>query len=77
MLNPARKCPHFGVVATLASVYFSWSMILGLRRRKHTQLEDLTSYQLTTFQKLDFTKRGILNNLADTNLIGFGGSRKV
>ncbi|KAK8975800.1 hypothetical protein V6N11_057638 [Hibiscus sabdariffa] len=44
------------------------------RRKKYGQY--LATWKLTSFQRLVFTKGGILSNLTDNNLIGSGGSGK-
>ncbi|KAM1527456.1 hypothetical protein TB2_016515 [Malus domestica] len=45
------------------------------RRRKCCQ--DLSTWKLTSFQRLDLTQFSLLANLTDNNLIGSGGSGKV
>ncbi|XP_062148755.1 LRR receptor-like serine/threonine-protein kinase HSL2 [Alnus glutinosa] len=44
--------------------------------RKREQVLDLT-WELTSFQRLNFTESDILSRLIDNNVIGSGGSRKV
>ncbi|PIA64624.1 hypothetical protein AQUCO_00100236v1 [Aquilegia coerulea] len=59
----------------LIVVLSAFFLIKDYCKRKHG--EDLSSYKLTSFQRLDFTESNILSKLTENNLIGSGGSGKV
>ncbi|KAK4755927.1 hypothetical protein SAY87_009684 [Trapa incisa] len=63
-------------LAVLFAIAISTLVIVrDYRRRKIRQ--DLATWKLTSFHRLDFTEANILSNLTDCNLIGCGGSGKV
>ncbi|OVA08530.1 Protein kinase domain [Macleaya cordata] len=59
----------------LVSILLILFAIRDFRKRKHEQ--DIATWKLTSFQRLDFTESNILSNLTENNLIGSGGSGKV
>ncbi|KAJ8445850.1 hypothetical protein Cgig2_027931 [Carnegiea gigantea] len=63
------------LVAFLAALYFTWFTIKELRKRQNR--EDLATWKLTSFHRVDFTEEKILGNLTESNLIGSGGYGKV
>ncbi|KAK8535281.1 hypothetical protein V6N12_056804 [Hibiscus sabdariffa] len=71
-------------VAVIISLAVSVSLVMFLtvffivrdyKRKKSSQ--DLETWKLTSFQRLNFSEWNILSNLIDDNLIGVGGSGKV
>ncbi|KAL2925493.1 Receptor-like protein kinase HSL1, partial [Bienertia sinuspersici] len=62
-------------VAFLVTTYFIVFIISEIRQRKNHQ--DISTWKLTSFHKLDFTEEKILANLNENNMIGFGGFGKV
>ncbi|XP_074276480.1 uncharacterized protein LOC141600193 [Silene latifolia] len=62
-------------IAFLGTLYFTVSLIGEFRRRKHNQ--DLATWKLTSFHKLDFTAEKVLANLNESNMIGSGGFGQV
>lgn len=73
--------PLLAMILTLSAAVllsfgiFAFLAVRDYRRRKHG--EDLSSYKLTSFQRVDFTESKILSNLTENNLIGSGGSGMV
>ncbi|GMI92570.1 hypothetical protein like AT5G25930 [Hibiscus trionum] len=65
----------FAILISLAILVLSFFIVRDYRRKKHRRY--LTTWKLTSFQRLDFTEGNILSNLTDNNLIGSGGSGKV
>ncbi|KAL4269561.1 hypothetical protein GQ457_HM000020 [Hibiscus cannabinus] len=65
----------FAILISLAILVLSFFIVRDHRRKKHRQ--NLATWKLTSFQRLDFTEGNILSNLTDNNLIGSGGSGKV
>ncbi|KAL0327526.1 UNVERIFIED_CONTAM: Receptor-like protein kinase [Sesamum angustifolium] len=69
------------VVLVLAAILFLITILMtrflirDYRRKKLTR--DLATWKLTSFQRLDFTEVNILSSLAESNMIGSGGSGKV
>ncbi|KAL0447430.1 UNVERIFIED_CONTAM: Receptor-like protein kinase [Sesamum latifolium] len=63
------------VILFLVTVLMTRFLIRDYRRKKLTQ--DLATWKLTSFQRLDFTEVNILSSLAESNMIGSGGSGKV
>ncbi|KAF5187695.1 Receptor-like protein kinase [Thalictrum thalictroides] len=61
--------------ALLMIVLSAFFVIKNYCKREHG--DDLSSYKLTSFQRLDFTESNILSKLTENNLIGSGGSGKV
>lgn len=59
------------LVFTTATIF----MIRDYRRKKHKR--DITTWKLTSFQRLDFTEANILSRLTEDNVIGNGGSGTV
>ncbi|KAJ9688310.1 hypothetical protein PVL29_014150 [Vitis rotundifolia] len=60
--------------AAVLALLFSFIVFRVYRRKKHRF--DPT-WKLTSFQRLNFTEANILSSLAETNVIGSGGSGKV
>ncbi|KAG8070242.1 hypothetical protein GUJ93_ZPchr0006g40641 [Zizania palustris] len=59
---------------TLVSVAVTgWLLLL----RHKNDLGDVTSWKMTQFRMLDFTKHDIISNINEGNMIGRGGSGKV
>ncbi|GAB4854342.1 hypothetical protein Ancab_022928 [Ancistrocladus abbreviatus] len=65
----------FTVIVFTVTSYFTFFMVKEYRQRK--QKSELTTWKLTSFQRLDFTEANILSCLTEDNLIGSGGSGKV
>lgn len=63
------------LVAFLAAMYYMGFLIREIRQRKNKQ--ELATWELTSFHRLDFTEEKILANLTENNVIGSGGSGKV
>ncbi|KAK5825058.1 receptor-like protein kinase HSL1 [Gossypium arboreum] len=63
------------IIASTVILILTFFLVQDYKRRKRQ--EYLATWKLTSFQRLDFTKRNILSNLTDNNLIGSGGSGKV
>ncbi|KAK8706800.1 hypothetical protein V6N13_057876 [Hibiscus sabdariffa] len=63
------------ILASSIILVLSFFLVRDYRRKKYGQY--LSTWKLTSFQRLVFTKRSILSNLTDNNLIGSGGSGKV
>ncbi|MBA0661968.1 hypothetical protein Goklo_006178 [Gossypium klotzschianum] len=63
------------ILASTVILLLTFFLVQDYKRRKRQ--EYLATWKLTSFQRLDFTKRNILSNLTDNNLIGSGGSGKV
>ncbi|PPR86971.1 hypothetical protein GOBAR_AA33717 [Gossypium barbadense] len=63
------------VLVSIAILVLSFFIVRDYRRKKRRQ--NLATWKLTSFQRLDFTEGNILANLTDNNLIGSGGSGKV
>ncbi|PON71366.1 Serine/threonine protein kinase [Trema orientale] len=63
------------ICVLLVTVSLTLYMVKDHRRKKHGQ--DLATWRLTSFQRLDFTECNVLRNLTENNLIGGGGSGKV
>ncbi|KAK6116839.1 hypothetical protein DH2020_049405 [Rehmannia glutinosa] len=59
----------------LITVWMTWFLVRDYRRKKLRR--DLATWKLTSFQRLDFTEVNILSSLAESNMIGSGGSGKV
>ncbi|KAJ7965917.1 Receptor-like protein kinase, partial [Quillaja saponaria] len=64
------------ITVFIASVIFTFYKIISYRKRKH-EVHKLSTWKITSFQRLNFTDYDILSNLTDDNLIGSGGSGKV
>ncbi|KAK9131081.1 hypothetical protein Sjap_011568 [Stephania japonica] len=60
---------------SIAAVLLTLYMMRDYRRKKREQ--DLSTWKLTSFQRLHFTEDHILSNLNDNNMIGSGGFGKV
>ncbi|XP_057775838.1 receptor-like protein kinase HSL1 [Salvia miltiorrhiza] len=60
------------LLVTLATARF---LVREYRRKKLSR--DLTTWKLTSFQRLDFTEASILSRLQESQMIGSGGSGKV
>ncbi|PIN12086.1 Serine/threonine protein kinase [Handroanthus impetiginosus] len=72
---------HFiAAVSSIAAVFFLVAVVYTIYMcrgyRKRSNLSDST-WKLTSFQRLNFTKADILSSLIDGNLIGQGGSGRV
>uniref|UniRef100_A0A2P2NFR4 Serine-threonine protein kinase plant-type n=1 Tax=Rhizophora mucronata TaxID=61149 RepID=A0A2P2NFR4_RHIMU len=65
----------FAITVFLISISCTILLIRDYRRKK--QKQDLATWKLTSFQRLDFTEASILSSLTENNLIGSGGSGKV
>lgn len=63
------------VILFLVTLYFTVYAIKEMRQRKHNS--ELTSWKLTSFQRLEFTEYNIISSLSEHNVIGSGGSGKV
>ncbi|KMT18089.1 hypothetical protein BVRB_2g032790 [Beta vulgaris subsp. vulgaris] len=63
------------LVSFLAISYFIVVIINEIRQRNNKQ--ELASWKLTSFQKLNFTEEKVLANLTEDNVIGCGGSGKI
>ncbi|KAE8693637.1 putative Poly(A) polymerase beta [Hibiscus syriacus] len=63
------------LLASSVILLLSFFLVRDYRRKKYGQY--LSTWKLTSFQRLGFTKGNILSNLTDNNLIGSGGSGKV
>ncbi|RLN08546.1 receptor-like protein kinase HSL1 [Panicum miliaceum] len=61
------------VVAGVILMGVVWCFII----RRKTRGNDLTTWKVTPFRKVDFTESDILNKLREENVIGSGGSGKV
>ncbi|KAJ7958838.1 Receptor-like protein kinase [Quillaja saponaria] len=59
----------------IASVLFTLYKVRNYMR-KHS-LDKLSTWKITSFQRLDFTEFNVLSNLTENNLIGKGGSGEV
>ncbi|KAL5211163.1 hypothetical protein ABZP36_022010 [Zizania latifolia] len=59
---------------TLVSVAITGWLLL---HRRKNDLGDVTSWKMTQFRTLDFTKHDIISNINEGNMIGRGGSGKV
>ncbi|KAL8504043.1 hypothetical protein ACS0TY_022687 [Phlomoides rotata] len=78
-----KKLPHgiLALILILASVLLlvillmTRFLIRDCRRKKLNH--DLKTWKLTSFHRLDFTEVNILSSLAESNMIGSGGSGKV
>ncbi|XP_062148733.1 receptor-like protein kinase HSL1 [Alnus glutinosa] len=62
------------VIAILLGLLASFFMVAKYMKRKHGL--DLT-WELTSFQRLNFTESDILSGIRENNMIGSGGSGKV
>lgn len=78
-----NKSSHstFIVVLVLALVVLLATIIstllLARDYQKKRQKNDIATWKLTSFQRVDFTEANILSSLTDDNMIGSGGSGKV
>ncbi|KAH1067425.1 hypothetical protein J1N35_032412 [Gossypium stocksii] len=63
------------ILVSIAILALSFFIVRDYRRKKRRQ--NLATWKLTSFQRLDFTEGNILANLTDNNLIGSGGSGKI
>ncbi|KAJ8445849.1 hypothetical protein Cgig2_027930 [Carnegiea gigantea] len=64
-----------GLAALLAALYFTWFTIKKLGNRGNK--EELETWKLISFYRVDFTEEKILANLTESNLIGSGAHGKV
>ncbi|RVX00929.1 Receptor-like protein kinase HSL1 [Vitis vinifera] len=65
----------FTLTASLVIVLLIFSMVQKYRRRD--QRNNVETWKMTSFHKLNFTESNILSRLAQNSLIGSGGSGKV
>lgn len=63
------------MIIFLVGLYFILFVINEMRQRKNRS--KLTSWKLTSFQRLEFTETSIVSSLSEHNVIGSGGSGKV
>ncbi|KAI3454104.1 hypothetical protein Pfo_010767 [Paulownia fortunei] len=63
------------VTLFLVTILMTRYLVRDYRRKKLSR--DLATWKLTSFQRLDFTEVNILSSLAESNMIGSGGSGKV
>nr|XP_028962764.1 receptor-like protein kinase HSL1 isoform X2 [Malus domestica] len=63
------------IAVFLVSVLLTFFVVRDYRRRKRGQ--DLATWKLTSFHRLNLTEFNVLASLTDTNLIGSGGSGNV
>ncbi|XP_044463196.1 receptor-like protein kinase HSL1 [Mangifera indica] len=72
---------HLAVILALAFFVLLVAVLLGLfvfrDYQNKTQKQELATWKLTSFHRLDFTESNILSNLTESNLIGSGGSGQV
>ncbi|XP_031283625.1 receptor-like protein kinase 5 [Pistacia vera] len=72
---------HLALVLTLVFFVLLVAILLGLfvirDYQNRRQKQDLATWKLTSFHRLDFTESNILSNLTESNLIGSGGSGQV
>ncbi|KAL8101627.1 hypothetical protein AgCh_033501 [Apium graveolens] len=86
--NCYTKTPHnkvsnntFAIVLVLALIVLlatiASSLLLARDHQRKKQKQDIATWKLTSFHRLDFTEANILSSLTDHNMIGSGGSGKV
>ncbi|XVF48596.1 hypothetical protein PTKIN_Ptkin03bG0202900 [Pterospermum kingtungense] len=63
------------IIVSLVILLLALFLVRDYRKKKRGQY--LSTWKLTSFQRLDFTETSILSNLTDNNIIGSGGSGKV
>ncbi|XP_050366432.1 receptor-like protein kinase 5 [Argentina anserina] len=63
------------IAVFIVTVLLTFFVVRDYRRKKRGN--DLATWKLTSFQRVDFTEFNLLTNLTDANLIGSGGSGKV
>ncbi|TQD91156.1 hypothetical protein C1H46_023275 [Malus baccata] len=63
------------IAVILVTVLLTFFVVRDYRRRKRGQ--DLATWKLTSFHRLNLTEFNVLASLTDTNLIGSGGSGNV
>ncbi|GFP98441.1 LRR receptor-like serine/threonine-protein kinase hsl2 [Phtheirospermum japonicum] len=59
----------------LIAIWVMWFSVKYIKRKKLSR--NIATWKLTSFQRLDFTEVNILSRLAESNMIGSGGSGKV
>ncbi|KAJ8751175.1 hypothetical protein K2173_016356 [Erythroxylum novogranatense] len=63
------------ITVFVVTVIFTLFVVSNYRRKR--QKRDLATWKLTSFQRLNFNEANILASLAESNIIGSGGSGKV
>lgn len=63
------------ITVFVATVSLTVYIVKQYRRKKHSQ--DVKTWKLTSFHRLDFTEFNVLTNLTENNVVGSGGSGKV
>lgn len=63
------------ITVILVTLVMALTMIRDYRKKQHRQ--DITTWKLTSFQRLDFTEVNILSRMTENNMIGSGGSGNV
>ncbi|KAI3468175.1 hypothetical protein Pfo_024838 [Paulownia fortunei] len=76
-LSPRILVAVLVLAATLFLIAILMTLFLAKDYRKKKLRRDIATWKLTSFQRLDFTEVNILPSLAESNMIGSGGSGKV